>query len=112
MTMTMTANSEARRARSVGRSGQAGMLLAAAAAAKSFERTLIPRKTSDQGIVTGLSVALAYATGSIFQDVIENVTDFLMRRNGDLPEERLRQGTMLADLMAIGGGGTRRRSTS
>jgi uncharacterized membrane protein len=80
------------------------MLFAAAAAAKSFERTLMPRKTSDQSIVTGLSVALTYATTALFQDLIENVTALLVRRDGDASDEHLRRATMLADLLAIGSG--------
>jgi uncharacterized membrane protein len=92
--------------RAVGRSAQAGMLVAAAAAAKSFERTLMPRKTTDQGMVTGLSVALAYATTAIFQDVIENVASFLVRRDGPAEEDSLRRATMMADLGAIAAGAT------
>ncbi|HWC29531.1 MAG TPA: alpha/beta-hydrolase family protein [Dehalococcoidia bacterium] len=95
---------EARAARSVGRSAQAGMLIASAAAAKSFERTLMPRNTGDQGIVTGLSVALTYATTAMFQDIIENAAAFVVKREGDVPDDALRRATMLADLMAIGGG--------
>jgi uncharacterized membrane protein len=103
----MTAESkgvEAQAARSVGRSAQAGMLFAAAAAAKSFERTLMPRMTSDQSIVTGLSVALTYATTALFQDVIENVAAFVVRRDRGANDDHVRRATMLADLLAIGSG--------
>ena len=96
--------SQARAARGVGRSAQAGMLLGAAAAAKSFERTLMPRNTKDQGIVTGLAVALTYATTALFQDVIENVATFFFRRNGDAEGDKVRRATMMADLLAIGSG--------
>jgi uncharacterized membrane protein len=80
------------------------MLIAAAAAAKSFERTLMPRTTRDQGVVTGLSVTLSYATTALFQDVLENVAEFAMTREGGADDRRLRRATMLADLLAIGGG--------
>jgi uncharacterized membrane protein len=90
--------------RSAGRSTQAGLLLAAAAAAKSFERTLMPRSTRDQGIVTGLSVSLTYAATALFQDLIENAAAFLLRCDKDQPEDRLRRATMLADLFAVGSG--------
>ena len=89
------------------------MLLAAAAAAKSFERTLMPRKTRDQGVVTGLSVALAYATGAMFQDLIENATAFVIKRDGDPTNDNdadLRRATMLADLIAIGAGAMAQRA--
>src|SRR5215471_17428190 len=85
--------------RSAGRSMQAGMLLAAAAGVKSFERTLMPRKTRDQGAVTGLSVATTYATTALFQDVIENIAAFMMTREGEPDQDRLRRATMLADLV-------------
>jgi uncharacterized membrane protein len=90
--------------RGAGRSTQAGLLLAAAAAAKSFERTLMPRSTRDQGVVTGLAVSLTYATTALFQDLIENGAAFLLRCNKDQPEDRLRRATMLADLMAMASG--------
>ena len=49
------------------------MILGAAAAEKSFEPTHMPRTTRAQGVVTGLSVSLSYATTAVFQDVLENV---------------------------------------
>jgi uncharacterized membrane protein len=91
-------------ARTVGRSSQAAMLLAAAAASKSFERTLMPRSTVDQGIITGLSVALTYATTAVFQDLIENAAAFVVRRDGDVADDRVRRASMLADVLAIGWG--------
>lgn len=98
-------------AKQVGRSSQAGMLLAATAAAKSFERTLMPRKTRDQGVVTGLSVALAYASGAMFQDLIENTAEFVVRRDGDVSNDNdVRRATMLADLLAIGAGTVMQRA--
>jgi uncharacterized membrane protein len=83
---------------------QAGMLLGAAAAAKSFERTLMPRKTTDQGAVTGLSVALTYATTAVFQELIENTARYVMRADEETEDDRVRRATMLADLLAIGAG--------
>jgi uncharacterized membrane protein len=90
--------------RSAGRSMQAGMLLAAAAGVKSFERTLMPRTTRDQGAVTGLSVATTYATTALFQDVIESVAAYVVKRDGEPDHDKLRRATMLADLLAIGVG--------
>jgi len=91
--------------RSAGRAAQAGMLVAAAAAAKSFERTLMPRTTADQGAVTGLSIALSYSTASMFQDLIEAATEFALKRTPDAPDDDdLRRWTMVADALAIGGG--------
>jgi uncharacterized membrane protein len=101
VTRTNTADTEA--SRSASRSTQAGLLLAAAAAAKSFERTLMPRSTRDQGVVTGLSMSLTYAATALFQDLIENGAAFVLRGQ-EQSEDRLRRATMSADLLAIGGG--------
>src|SRR6185436_18004132 len=90
--------------RSAGRSMQAGMLLAAAAGVKSFERTLMPRSTRDQGAVTGLSVATTYATTALFQDLIESAAAYFAKRDGEPDQDRLRRATMLADVLAIGAG--------
>src|SRR6476659_4072101 len=90
--------------RSAGRSMQAGMLLAAAAGVKSFERTLMPRTTRDQGAVTGLSVATTYATTALFQDLIESAAAYFVKRDGEPDQDTLRRATMLADLLAIGVG--------
>ncbi|HEY8172587.1 MAG TPA: hypothetical protein VIH21_05830, partial [Dehalococcoidia bacterium] len=81
------------------------MLVAAAAVPKSFERTLMPRKTRDQGVVTGLSMALTYAAGALSQDLIENTAAYMMRRQesdepGDGEEDALRGATMMFDLGA------------
>ena len=84
-------SSKARNHRSVSRSAQAGMLVGAAAAAKSFERTLMPRKTSDQGIITGLSVSLTYVATAVIQDVIENFATFMVKRDGETEEGALRR---------------------
>jgi uncharacterized membrane protein len=91
---------------SVGRASQAGMLLAAAAVPKSFERTLMPRTTRDQGVVTGMSMALTYTAGAVFQDFIEQTAAFVMRRDRDdaQDDDAVRRATMLFDLLAVGAG--------
>jgi uncharacterized membrane protein len=40
----------------------------------------------------------------MFQDVIENVASFVLRRDGDTEDDKVRRATMLADLLAIGTG--------
>jgi uncharacterized membrane protein/membrane protease YdiL (CAAX protease family) len=96
----------------VGRSSQAGMVLASAAAAKSFERTLMPRTTRDQGVITGLSIALVYSTTAIFQDLIENSAEFLLKCKSQPSDDRVRRATMVADLAAVAGGATLQRLLS
>jgi uncharacterized membrane protein len=89
-----------------GRSAYAGMLLAALSVPKSFERTLMPRTTRDQGAITGLSMAMTYAAGVAVQDAVENVASFFVqRRAGEAVDgATLRRATMVCDLAAVGAG--------
>ena len=54
-----------------GRANQAGILFAAANAPVTFERTLMPRATMDQALVTGLSVAANHALIGLVQESIQ-----------------------------------------
>ena len=54
-----------------GRANQAGILFAAANAPLTFERTLMPRGTMDQALVTGLSAAANHALISLVQESIQ-----------------------------------------
>ena len=52
-------------ARSLGhRADQTGLLLAGGNLPLTFQRTLMPRPTMDQAIVTGLSIASNHACGA------------------------------------------------
>jgi uncharacterized membrane protein len=55
------------------RTDQAGALVAAAGVPLTFQRGLMPRTTSDQGIVTGVSTALTYLLAAVAHDAIEVV---------------------------------------
>lgn len=57
-----------------GRADQAAMFVAASDAPLTFQRTLMPRSTLDQGVVTGLAVAFNYAFTALVQDTLEAVT--------------------------------------
>jgi len=82
------------------------MLLAAMSVPKSFERTLMPRTSRDQGAITGLSMALTYAAGVAVQDLVENVASFFVQKgtDGEVDSAALRRATMVCDLGAIGAG--------
>ena len=54
-----------------GRANEAGILFAAANAPVTFERTLMPRGTMDQALVTGLSAAANHALISLVQESIQ-----------------------------------------
>jgi len=106
MSQDVSADGLREEGRSARRASQAGMLLAAAAVPKSFERTLMPRSSRDQGAITGLSMVLTYAAGTVVQDLVESVASFLVqRRPGEEPDSlALRRATMVCDLGAIGAG--------
>lgn len=64
------------------RSSKVGFLMASSSAPRSFQRSLMERDTADQGIVTGLTMAMAYALGAITQDGLEMLADQLSK-NGE-----------------------------
>jgi uncharacterized membrane protein len=53
------------------RSEQAAAFVAAAGMPLTFQRTLMPRSTLDQGIVTGVTTALSFLVTALVQDTIE-----------------------------------------
>jgi uncharacterized membrane protein len=55
------------------RTDQAGAFVAAAGVPLTFQRSLMPRSTSDQGIVTGTSTAFTYLLAAVAHDAIEVV---------------------------------------
>ena len=62
------------------RADQSGMLLAAANVPLTFQRTLMPRPTTDQAIVTGLSIASNHAFVSLVQESIQSVALVALRK--------------------------------
>lgn len=52
-------------------------MLAVAAMPRTFQRSLLPRSTTDQGIVTSITVVLVYMLGLLTQDVLEGATYFV-----------------------------------
>lgn len=90
--------------RALGRSAQAGMFLAAATMPRSFERTLMPRSNLDQGIITGLCMALNYGVGVIVQDAVEGVAALILGDRGLKEEEDTpqRRATLAANVSALG----------
>ncbi len=51
-----------------GRADQAGVLFAATNAPLTFQRTLMPRATMDQALVTGLSASTNHALVTLMQE--------------------------------------------
>ena len=59
------------------RSSKVGFLLASSSAPRSFQPSLMERDSIDQGVVTGLTMAISYALGAITQDGLEMIADQL-----------------------------------
>jgi uncharacterized membrane protein len=91
------------------RSDRAGMFAASGFVSGTFQRTLMPRSTRDQALVTGLSMALAYQFASLVQDGVESVASWLLvgtsrERDAEADEQQLRRVTLALDAAAMVGG--------
>jgi uncharacterized membrane protein len=93
--------------RSLGyRAEQTGLLLATGAGPLTFQRTLMPRSTSDQAMITGLSFAANHALASLLQDSLQSVALLLSgQAGGDAPDEgRWSRAALAVDAAAIAAG--------
>jgi uncharacterized membrane protein len=87
------------------RADQAGILVAGANVPLTFQRTLMPRPTSDQAIVTGLSIAANHALVSLLQESIQAAALLaLRRRRRPVDDKTWSRATLVADLAAVGAG--------
>ena len=89
-----------------GRADQAGLLYAAVNAPATFQRTLMPRSTMDQALVTGLSASANHALVTLVQDVIQSTALVFAGEAGRrrVNEKRWSRATIAADVAAIGAG--------
>ncbi len=87
------------------RADQSGMLLAAANVPLTFQRTLMPRPTVDQAIVTGLSIASNHALVALVQETIQATALLTLRRTSIRSDNVAWSRASLAlDAAAIGTG--------
>jgi uncharacterized membrane protein len=88
------------------RADQAGILLAGANVPLTFQRTLMPRPTVDQALVTGLSIYANHAIVSLVQESIQALALVGPRLVGrPRPSDRSwSKATVALDLAAIGAG--------
>lgn len=88
------------------RADVAGLVLAATNLPLTFQRTLMPRPTTDQAIVTGLSVATNHALVEFVQESIQAASLIALGRGGGhtVDEARWSRATLAADLAAIAAG--------
>jgi uncharacterized membrane protein len=97
-----------------GRANQAGVLFAAANAPVTFERTLMPRGTMDQALVTGLSAAANHALINFVQESIQAAALIAsgQTRRAALDDRRWSRATIVTDAAAIGVGIAVQRASS
>ena len=57
------------------RAQEIALLMATAVIRRSFQRSLLDRNTTDQGVVTGLTVVMVYLIGLVAQDGVEAVSN-------------------------------------
>lgn len=84
------------------RAQEIAAMLAVAVIPRTFQRSLLPRSTVDQGIITGISVVMVYMLGLITQDAIEGATDFVFERDDSSEWSKTSLGLISAAAMGIG----------
>lgn len=65
------------------RGDEVGLFAAAASVPRSFQSSLMKRGTVDQGIITGVSMAMAFLLGAVIQDGIDTATDSVVNARID-----------------------------
>src|SRR3954469_14702953 len=82
------------------------MLVAAAAVPNTFQRTLMPRKTKDQGAITGATMAIDYLIVSTIRKFVEDMADGMAGTNNAKDKDsgahiRQRQFALVLDLITL-----------
>ena len=88
------------------RAEQAGLLVAGAAAPLGFQRTLMPRKTADQALISGLSLATNHALATLVQESIQSLALLFLGQEARrrIDEDQWSRTTLAVDVVAVGAG--------
>ena len=88
------------------RAEQTGLLLATGSGPLTFQRTLMPRSTSDQAMITGLSFATNHAVASVLQELLQSAALLLTGAAGQgaVDERRWSRAALAVDVAAIAAG--------
>jgi uncharacterized membrane protein len=87
------------------RAEDCGLLVAGTNVPLTLQRTLMPRGSIDQAIVTGLSISTNQSLVSFVQDTIQACGQLVLRRRGrDVDERQLERAVVVADLAALAAG--------
>lgn len=81
-----------------------GLMSAVAVIPRTFQQPLMPRSLYDQGIITGLTVAMVYLMGVIFQDGVNAVADTLEDPNADDSAHNASEPRLWLSIAAIAAG--------
>lgn len=85
------------------RSSRVGAFLAAASLPRTFQRSLLPRNTVDQGLASGIVMALVYAIGVVTQDAIDTGSNFVINKTKSSEDPKTQADySMWASIGAIG----------
>ncbi len=95
--------SNSRRFPALHRSNAAGAFAAAVSVANTFQRTLIPRSTSDQAIVTGGTMTLTYLAASLAHDVLETGLSLMLfsGRKREIDDDLVRRISLTGDAFGV-----------
>lgn len=85
------------------RSSRVGAFLAAASLPRTFQRSLLPRDTVDQGLSSGIVMALVYAIGVVTQDAIDTGSNYVIEKTkSDKSDKTQADYSLWASVSAIG----------
>lgn len=89
------------------RATQAGLLVAAATIPNTFQETLMPRSTADQGLVTGINMATNFEIANAITKIIEDMAEQLSGTHGAAADDykahiRQRRFSIALNLLALG----------
>lgn len=82
------------------RSQMVAILASAAVIPRTFQQSLLPRSTSDQGLVTGITIAMVYMMGLLVQDGVDIASDSITHSKDD--QATVSTKAILASATAVG----------
>lgn len=86
------------------RSSRVGAFLAAAVLPRTFQRSLLPRDTIDQGLSSGLVMAIVYAIAVVMQDGIDLSAQLVAQNQAKNPQKSQANYSLLMSFAAVGAG--------
>jgi uncharacterized membrane protein len=86
------------------RAEDCGLLVAGTNVPLTLQRTLMPRGSIDQAIVTGLSISTNQSLVSLVQDTIQSSALFVLRRRGTPDARQAERAVVVADVAALAAG--------